>query len=135
MCSGNGNICIRSVTRNAAVAVTIMVSSLAYFQQNLGCDKFEGNRLDCAELSMKFHKTPRVSSALQLHQPTNLTIYPLPLSEYQRCLIPTPSILTLTITCGITIIFPMSGLKYWPGYRRLSLDYTTRTFKITESKI
>ena len=29
----------------------------------------------------------------------------------------------------------MSGLKYWPGYRHLSLDYATRTFKIAESKM
>ena len=32
MCSANGNICIRSVAEDAAVAVTIMVSSLAHFQ-------------------------------------------------------------------------------------------------------
>ena len=78
-------------------------------------------------MSMRF-KTPRFSSALPFHQPTNLTIYHSPISEEQRCLIPTPSIPTLTIS----IIFQMSGLKYWPGYRHLSLGYATRTFKITE---
>ena len=32
MCSGNGNICIPPLAGDAAVAVTIMVSSPAHFQ-------------------------------------------------------------------------------------------------------
>ena len=37
--SGNENICIGSVAGDAAVAVTIMVSSLAYFQHGEAFNK------------------------------------------------------------------------------------------------